>query len=119
MGVALPKADLPNLPANPGYSCHAQPSPTLAWACFGRTANGGWFLQRGDDNRGNPEPRTSAGLPLCPDARDYLYARMRGASESVNGDKKSESAPMHATDEALSLLREIRDHLRALRERRE
>jgi len=56
----------------------------------------------------NPEP-----------LRDYLYARMRGVSETVAHDKKSESALMPATDEALALLREIRDHLRALRERRE
>jgi putative membrane protein len=56
----------------------------------------------------NPEP-----------LRDYLYARMRGASETVAHDKKSESALMPATDEALALLQEIRDHLRALRERKE
>ena len=56
----------------------------------------------------NPEP-----------LRDYLYARMRGASETLARDKKSESALIPPTDEALALLREIRDHLRALRERRE
>jgi putative membrane protein len=56
----------------------------------------------------NPEP-----------LRDYLYARMRGASETVACDKKPQSAVVPSTDEALALLREIRDHLRALHERRE
>jgi len=55
----------------------------------------------------NPEP-----------LRDYLYARMRGASEAVARDKKTETGPMPAAEEALALLREIRDHLRALHERR-
>jgi len=56
----------------------------------------------------NPEP-----------LRDYLYTRMRGASEALARDGKAESGGMPAADEALALLREIRDHLRALLERRE
>jgi len=56
----------------------------------------------------NPEP-----------LRDYLYARMRGANEGVARGNKTESSPMPAADEALGLLREIRDQLRALGERRE
>ena len=55
----------------------------------------------------NPEP-----------LRDYLYARMRGASDPVARDKTSESAGLPPADEALVLLREIRDHLRTLNERR-
>jgi len=55
----------------------------------------------------NPEP-----------LRDYLYARMRGASEAAAREKKTEAGCIHTADEALALLREIRDHLRALRERR-
>jgi putative membrane protein len=56
----------------------------------------------------NPEPR-----------RDYLYARMRGASDVPPPEKGAETEGAFVTDEALELLREIRDHLRALHERRE
>jgi putative membrane protein len=54
----------------------------------------------------NPEP-----------LRDYLYARMRGASDAPS--KGAEAAVLPAADEALVLLREIRDHLRTLQTRRE
>jgi putative membrane protein len=56
----------------------------------------------------NPEP-----------LRDYLYARMRGASDAPPPEKGAETGGAPVTDEALELLREIRDHLRALHERRE
>jgi putative membrane protein len=54
----------------------------------------------------NPEP-----------LRDYLYARMRGASEAMASNKSTESVGLPAADEVLALLRKIRDHLRALSER--
>jgi uncharacterized protein len=50
--------------------------------------------------------------------RDYLYARMRGASDAVVRVRSTEAGALAAADEALALLREIRDHLRALHERR-
>lgn len=52
--------------------------------------------------------------------RDYLYAEMRGAKGEVDSDlaAKGDAPNVQATeDEALSLLREIRDALRQLAER--
>lgn len=52
--------------------------------------------------------------------RDYLYAEMRGAKGEVDSDlaAKGDAPDVQATeDEALSLLREIRDALRQLAER--
>lgn len=45
--------------------------------------------------------------------RDFLYARMRGAKGEGEDEERAEEA---TEDEALALLREIRDELRALRE---
>ena len=55
---------------------------------------------------------TIDGLPDPEALRDYLYARMRGAhgEDEETGDPEGSSAP---ADEALTLLREIRDRLRA------
>jgi putative membrane protein len=49
--------------------------------------------------------------------RDYLYSQMRGAKEEAEdgGDRGAAERP---DDEALALLMEIRDQLRALREQR-
>jgi putative membrane protein len=48
--------------------------------------------------------------------RDYLYSQMRGAKEEIDdGDEGGAERP---DDEALTLLTEIRDQLRALREQR-
>jgi putative membrane protein len=55
----------------------------------------------------NPEP-----------LRDYLYAQMRGANNAPPSERSTETAGAPVTDEALELLREIRDQLRALHERR-
>lgn len=52
----------------------------------------------------NPEP-----------LRDFLYTRMRGAQEEA--EEKDSDSP--GSDEALSLLTEIRDMLRDIRQRRE
>lgn len=55
--------------------------------------------------------------------RDYLYARMRGMEEDASGDDAIVDGDASGTtstsdDEALSLLREIRDELHALRTER-
>lgn len=55
----------------------------------------------------NPEP-----------LRDYLYAQMRGASGAAPTDNSTETTCIPGTDEALALLREIRDHLRTIQEGR-
>ncbi|NKB71183.1 MAG: PH domain-containing protein [Candidatus Latescibacteria bacterium] len=47
--------------------------------------------------------------------RDFLYTRMRGAQEKAEEEEKAPSGEA----EALSLLSEIRDELRQLRQRRE
>jgi putative membrane protein len=50
--------------------------------------------------------------------RDYLYAKMRGAKGEPHEIAGDDSAPQEAGDEALALLREIRDTLKNLAERR-
>jgi putative membrane protein len=45
--------------------------------------------------------------------RDYLYTRMRGARGELQPSEKAAPAPERAGDEALSLLREIRDLMRS------
>jgi uncharacterized protein len=57
----------------------------------------------------NPEP-----------LRDYLYVKMRGARDETGANKSESAAVADGStphDEALGLLREIRDNLRAVRER--
>jgi putative membrane protein len=52
--------------------------------------------------------------------RDFLYQQMRGArGDAIESDDARESTPSAAApdDEALSLLRDIRDELRSLRQR--
>jgi uncharacterized membrane protein YdbT with pleckstrin-like domain len=51
--------------------------------------------------------------------RDYLYALMRGARDESDDEAPTESDGARPGDEALALLREIRDELRDLREQRE
>ncbi len=52
--------------------------------------------------------------------RDYLYATMRGArEEATEGHEPELEGEASSDDEALLLLREIRDSLRALAEQRE
>ncbi len=46
--------------------------------------------------------------------RDFLYARMRGIEESGADDSNADPEAMPADDEALTLLREIRDQLQTL-----
>jgi putative membrane protein len=53
------------------------------------------------------------GIVRYDELRDFLYSRMRGARGEV--DVKRESGEVAPADEALQLLREIRDELAALR----
>lgn len=46
--------------------------------------------------------------------RDFLYERMRGATDEGDGGEGEAAGPGDAEDEALLLLREIRDGLQAL-----
>jgi putative membrane protein len=64
------------------------------------------------------------GLAQYEVVRDFLYTRMRGArfGEKPEGEEKSEaaaSAEAGPEDEAVGLLTDIRDEIRALRERLE
>ncbi len=57
------------------------------------------------------------GLPDPEGLRDFLYARMRGARDGEAGEAAGAALP--AEDEALALLREVRDELRRIRAARE
>ncbi len=60
------------------------------------------------------------GLPDPEGLRDFLYARMRGARDDQDSQTEaSEGAAPQPADEALDLLREMRDELRRIRAARE
>ena len=58
------------------------------------------------------------GILQADQLRDYLYARMRGARGETEGADKEPAGP-DRDGEAVALLREIRDALRSLADRRE
>ncbi|HVW37668.1 MAG TPA: PH domain-containing protein [Pirellulales bacterium] len=73
---------------------------------------------------GSSSPEATIDGILAADAlRDFLYAKMRGVREHVSDAAVSSAGPEIAAngqgDEPLELLREIRDALRRLAERRE
>ena len=58
------------------------------------------------------------GLTVFEQVRDFLYLRMRGARFGEDGEPEATTGPLPDTgDTAAALLTEIRDELRALRER--
>ena len=56
------------------------------------------------------------GLPEYELVRDFLYSRMRGARFGHEGEVRPAASDAGAEDDALALLTEIRDEVRALRE---
>lgn len=58
---------------------------------------------------------TIVGLKNYEELRDFIYSRMRGARM---GEEEHAAPTTPAADDAVALLTEIRDELRALRERR-
>ncbi len=57
------------------------------------------------------------GITRAADLRDFLYERMRGAKGLNEAPPAEAGSEPSETDEALALLHEIRDELRAIRER--
>ena len=68
---------------------------------------------------GSSTPEMSVdGLLEADQLRDFLYAKMRGAKGDRHGDGLADVSPAVEHDEALQLLRDIRDSMRTLAEKR-